>query len=351
MSAYTSDIRKRLSEALEEYDDKQADKAMSSGKPRSWNPNALRIYLQQVNYIMDDIERGADPRSAITAGMTGSVLSYVLRKLKMRPPSRDEYTGAGRMVYRPVSSNPPMYAHHLNEIKTHGLSVKQLRRLYAMVSRGSQKAITYARNVFGIPFDETASQVKAVVKHHLIDVGAGRVRRNPYKGFVGKGEYVWKKLTPSQRLRFIMESPRGRQSTPRSVELLASSAWNFLPRGLKIDLQARFANVESDELVRNPAEDVTPVVFRTFRSGGDVIALFPFEPGTNDPWTMLSYQHIGQHGSADHNLTHSYTRASTPDEIRPLKKELEQIGYKLKIITRIPNNAWKIRDAKIRRIK
>ena len=159
---------------------------MSSGKPRSWNPNALRIYLQQVNYIMDDIERGADPRSAITAGMTGSVLSYVLRKLKMRPPSRDEYTGAGRMVYRPVSSNPPMYAHHLNEIKTHGLSVKQLRRLYAMVSRGNQKAITYARNVFGIPFDETASQVKAVVKHHLIDVGAGKVRRNPYLSQGGK---------------------------------------------------------------------------------------------------------------------------------------------------------------------
>ena len=167
---------------------------------------------------------------------------------------------------------PPMYAHHLNEIKAHGLSVKQLRRLYAMVSRGNQKAITFARNVFGIPFDETASQVKAVVKHHVLDLAERklkkvdwrkndayaeswlkrRLRGNPYKGFVGKGEYVWKKLTPSQRLRFIMESPRGRQSTPRSVELFASRAWNFLPRGLKIDLEARFANVESDELVKNP---------------------------------------------------------------------------------------------------
>ena len=70
-----------------------------------------------------------------------------------------------------------MYA-HLNEIKAHGLSVKQLRRLYAMVSRGNQKAITFARNVLGIPFDETASQVKAVVKHHVIDLAGRRVRRN-----------------------------------------------------------------------------------------------------------------------------------------------------------------------------
>ena len=79
-------------------------------------------------------------------------------------------------------------------------------------------------------------------------------RAFPTPRFVGKGEYVWKKLTPSQKLRFIMESPRGRQSTPRSQELFASRGWNFLPRSLKIDLEARFANVESDDLMRNPTE-------------------------------------------------------------------------------------------------
>jgi len=77
-------------------------------------------------------------------------------------------------------------------------------------------------------------------------------RAFPTPRFVGKGEYVWKKLTPSQKLKFIMESPRGRQSTPRSQELFASRGWNFLPRSLKIDLESRFANVESDELMRNP---------------------------------------------------------------------------------------------------
>jgi len=79
---------------------------------------------------------------------------------------------------RSLRVNPPMYAHHLYERKTHGLNLQQMRRLYVMVSRGNKKAITYARNVLGIPFDETPSQVKAVVKHHLIDMGAGRVRRN-----------------------------------------------------------------------------------------------------------------------------------------------------------------------------
>ena len=81
---------------------------------------------------------------------------------------------------RELETNPPMYAHHLNEIKAHGLSVKQMRRLYAMVSRGNQKAITFARNVFGIPFDETASQVKAVVKHHVLDLQGRGVKKNPY---------------------------------------------------------------------------------------------------------------------------------------------------------------------------
>jgi hypothetical protein len=98
-------------------------------------------------------------------------------------------------------------------------------------------------------------QVKPDYKYGIY-TGRGIARNSrrafPTPRFVGKGEYVWKKLTPSQKLRFIMASPRGRQSTPRSQELFASRGWNFLPRSLKIDLEARFANVESDELMRNP---------------------------------------------------------------------------------------------------
>jgi len=96
-----------------------------------------------------------------------------------------------------------------------------------------------------------AKRTGAYVYGTLRRIVGNRRRAFPTPRFVGKGEYVWKKLTPSQKLRFIMESPRGRQSTPRSQELFASRGWNFLPRSLKIDLEARFANVESDDLMRN----------------------------------------------------------------------------------------------------
>ena len=90
--------------------------------------------------------------------------------MKLPPPTRDEFTGAGKMLYRPVRGNPPFYAHNLYEKKTHGLNLHQMRRLYRMVSAGNQKAITYARNVLGIPFSESPSQVKAVVLHHVRDL-------------------------------------------------------------------------------------------------------------------------------------------------------------------------------------
>lgn len=205
------------------------------------------------------------------------------------------YRGSSRLLLK----NPPFYAHNLYEKKTHGLTLKQMRRLYAMVSRGNQKAITYARNVLGIPFSESPSQVKAVVLHHVRD---------------------------------LAERKLGKMSFKKNEE--------YAERWLKGRLRG------------NPASsDVTPVVFRTFRSGGEVIALFPYEPGTMDPWTMMSYQHIGQHGPADMGLTAVHTRPSTPDEIRPLKNELERIGYKLKILKRIPGDAVRVRAEKLRSIK
>jgi len=101
----------------------------------------------------------------------------------------------------------------------------------------------------------------------------------------------------------------------------------------------------------NPeSSDTTAVVFRTFRGDNSVIALFPYEPGNNDAFTMMSYQHIGQHGIADMGLTASYTRPSKPDEIRPLKEELQRIGYKLKIMSRIPGDAIRVRREKLQRI-
>jgi hypothetical protein len=73
----------------------------------------------------------------------------------------------------------------------------------------------------------------------------------------------------------------------------------------------------------------TKVSFRVFKDGGDVIAIFPEVPGTSDPDTCMSYQHVGQHGACNpfHLLTQ--TREADLAELVGLYDELEAIGYDL----------------------
>lgn len=90
----------------------------------------------------------------------------------------------------------------------------------------------------------------------------------------------------------------------------------------------------------------TAVIFRTFKNGGDVIALFPFEPADNHGWFCMSYQRVGQHGGADPRLTHGATRPSTPVEICDLACELRSLGYSLRGMRRFPRNAYAVRKGK-----
>ena len=71
------------------------------------------------------------------------------------------------------------------------------------------------------------------------------------------------------------------------------------------------------------------VIFR--KDKGGVFALFPELPGTNEPRTCTSYQHVGQHGSADYVACLARSRAATIEEYAPLKQELENIGYELNV--------------------
>ena len=79
----------------------------------------------------------------------------------------------------------------------------------------------------------------------------------------------------------------------------------------------------------NPA---TPVIFRII--GGECIALFPTLAGTYDINTCQSYMHIGQHGAASIDLGKT-CRLATRKEYMPLKKELQGIGYKLHVVTKV----------------
>jgi len=81
----------------------------------------------------------------------------------------------------------------------------------------------------------------------------------------------------------------------------------------------------------------TKVIYRTFRQSGETIALFPEEPADIRGDFCLSYMHTGQHGAASPMGAEfaSITRPATPEEIAPLRRELEAIGYKLAPILRV----------------
>jgi hypothetical protein len=99
----------------------------------------------------------------------------------------------------------------------------------------------------------------------------------------------------------------------------------------------------------------TVVMFRKWRNADDligdgVIALFPYELGTNDPRTCECYEHVGQHGDANLAYVISATRPATPEEYGPLKRELESapFHYRLTLRMRTPNDARGKRRAALR---
>jgi hypothetical protein len=73
--------------------------------------------------------------------------------------------------------------------------------------------------------------------------------------------------------------------------------------------------------------ELTAVQFRLFK--GEVIAVFPYqiENSTN----VMSYAHNGQHSGCNWDIN-NFSKAATESQYLPLKNELEQIGYNLKVI-------------------
>lgn len=79
----------------------------------------------------------------------------------------------------------------------------------------------------------------------------------------------------------------------------------------------------------------TRVVFRRYKAKNyahEILALFPDE--SSRPGICMSYQHTGQHSEADYAGCIRDTVPATPKEYAPLKRELEQIGYRVKIAKR-----------------
>ena len=92
-------------------------------------------------------------------------------------------------------------------------------------------------------------QVKPDYKYGIY-TGRGIARNSrrafPTPRFVGKGEFIWKKISRPQRMNFLIES-FGNQITDRSKEILATRAWSFLPSKVKIVFSSKVANVELND--------------------------------------------------------------------------------------------------------
>lgn len=93
-------------------------------------------------------------------------------------------------------------------------------------------------------------------------------------------------------------------------------------------------------------EKPTPVLFRRDKPGthsDEVTAVFPTLPGS--PRMMTCYAHIGQHGSCSPEWLRNDTVPATPEEYAPLKRELESIGYMLRVVHRVSRQMDQTRHA------
>lgn len=85
-----------LVHAATQYDIRQA-------RGKRYNPYALAQYLMRIDEVEQDIKAGADPRQAICAAFTGTLLNAMLKAIGATAPTRDELTGAGKSwTYQPV---------------------------------------------------------------------------------------------------------------------------------------------------------------------------------------------------------------------------------------------------------
>ena len=98
-------------------------------------------------------------------------------------------------------------------------------------------------------------------------------------------------------------------------------------------------------------DEKTLVIFRRWRDGGTIIALFPEIPSDIHGWLCEAYEPIGQHGGADYHGVIAATKPVEPGDVADLADELTRIGYKLKPIKRASQQNHESRWAEARRVR
>ena len=101
-----------------------------------------------------------------------------------------------------------------------------------------------------------------------------------------------------------------------------------------------------------PDSESTVVQFRVFKSGGDILAIFPGHEGAKR-YLCGSYQHVGQHGDCDGRALIALTRPAQPYEYCDLASELTSIGYVLNVKERLSSKDywWNKKEMKMKMTK
>jgi len=75
-----------------------------------------------------------------------------------------------------------------------------------------------------------------------------------------------------------------------------------------------------------------------------LVAIFPTEPGTNNPNTMTCYTRPEAHGICSSDYAGRKTRPATPGEKKLMLRELKRVGYtNLKVVARPSSHHRKAR--------
>jgi hypothetical protein len=141
-----------------------------------------------------------------------------------------------------------------------------------------------------------------------------------------------------------------------ATEKIVSNAKHDLgPDGLEGPLLGFFDPLQSDGS-QYVSEDFSFCERWVKLCGGEVIALFPQVPGTNDPYTCSAYVHMGQHTNADPVLVIRQTKRARlcEQDVKDLKRELEHYGapecpYRLDVRQKYLYSHQKSREAELKR--
>ena len=104
----------------------------------------------------------------------------------------------------------------------------------------------------------------------------------------------------------------------------------------------------NDNITDNP---VVPVVLRAWKPSGEFLALFPTLPADLNGYHCDSYGFCDGSGGADYHGCIKSSRPAKGEEAAELTRELERIGYRLRVVKRATSAMHDARYAEARRLR